>query len=32
MTTLLHAHSWQNWMIYDEDVGLKEKPEDSRYI
>ena len=32
-TTFLHAHSWLNWVDEDEDeVGLKEKPEDTRYI
>ena len=31
----LHAHSWLNWVDEDDDedeVGLKEKPEDTRYI
>ena len=33
MTTLLHTHSWLNWVDDDDDeVGLKEKPEDTRYI
>ena len=34
-TTFLPTHSWLNWVDedYDEDeVGLKEKPEDTRYI
>ena len=32
-TTLLRAHSWLNWVDEDDDeVGLKEKPEDTRYI
>ena len=32
-TTFLRAHSWLNWVDDDEDeVGLKEKPEDIRYI
>ena len=33
MTTFLHAHSWLNWVVEDDDedeVGLKEKPEDTR--
>ena len=30
-TTFLRAHSWLNWVDEDE-VGLKEKPEDTRYI
>ena len=30
-TTFLHAHSWLNWVDEDDDeVGLKEKPEDTR--
>ena len=29
-TTFLHAHSWINWVDEDDDeVGLKEKPEDT---
>ena len=35
MTTFLRAHSWLNWVDEDDDedeVGLKEKPEDTRYI
>ena len=35
MTTFLRAHSWLNWVDEDDDedeVGLKEKPEDPRYI
>ena len=29
----LHVHSWLNWVDEDDDeVGLKEKPEDTRYI
>ena len=31
----LHDHSWLNWVDVDDDedeVGLKEKPEDTRYI
>ena len=35
MTTFLHAHSWLNLVDEDDDedeVGLKEKPEDTRYI
>ena len=34
-TTFLRAHSWLNWVDEDNDedeVGLKEKPEDTRYI
>ena len=34
-TTFLRAHSWLNWVYEDDDedeVGLKEKPEDTRYI
>ena len=34
-TTFLRAHSWINWVDEDDDedeVGLKEKPEDTRYI
>ena len=34
-TTFLCAHSWLNWVNEDDDedeVGLKEKPEDTRYI
>ena len=35
-TTFLCAHSWLNWVDEDDDehdeVGLKEKPEDTRYI
>ena len=34
-TTFLHTHSWLNWVDEDDDedeVGLKEKPEDTRYI
>ena len=34
-TTFLDTHSWLNWVDEDEDedeVGLKEKPEDTRYI
>ena len=35
-TTFLHAHSWLNRVDEDDDehdeVGLKEKPEDTRYI
>ena len=35
--TFLRAHSWLNWVDEDDDehhdeVGLKEKPEDTRYI
>ena len=30
-TTFLHTHSWPNWVDEDE-VGLKEKPEDTKYI
>ena len=30
MTTFLRAHSWLNWVDDDEEeVGLKEKPEDT---
>ena len=32
-TTFLHNHSWLNWVDDDDDqdeVGLKEKPEDTR--
>ena len=34
-TTFLHTHSWLNWVDQDDDedeVGLKENPEDTRYI
>ena len=34
-TTFLRALSWLNWVDEDDDedeVGLKEKPEDTRYI
>ena len=35
-TTFLRAHSWLNWVDEDDDehdeVGLKEKPVDTRYI
>ena len=34
-TTFLRAHSWLNWVDEDDDedeVRLKEKPEDTRYI
>ena len=34
-TTFLRAHSWLNWVDEDDDedeVDLKEKPEDTRYI
>ena len=34
-TTFLRTHSWLNWVDEDDDedeVGLKEKPEDTRYI
>ena len=32
-TTFLRAHSWLNWVNEDDDeVGLKEKPEDTRHI
>ena len=34
-TTFLRTHSWLNWVDEDDDedeVGLKEKPEDPRYI
>ena len=34
-TTFLRAHSWLNWVDEDDDddeVGLKEKPENTRYI
>ena len=35
-TTFLRAHSWLNWVDEDDDeheeVGLKEKPEDTKYI
>ena len=34
-TTFLRAHSWLDWVDEDDDedeVGLKEKPEDTRYI
>ena len=34
-TTFLHTHSWLNWVDEDDDedeVGLKEKSEDTRYI
>ena len=35
MTTFLYTHPWLNWVDEDDDedeVGLKEKPEDTRYI
>ena len=35
MTTFMRAHSWLNWVDEDDDedeVGLKENPEDTRYI
>ena len=35
MTTFLRVHSWLNWVDEDDDedeVSLKEKPEDTRYI
>ena len=35
ITTFLRAHSWLNWVDEDDDedeVSLKEKPEDTRYI
>ena len=35
MTTFLRAHSWLNWVDEDDDedeVGLKEKPEETTYI
>ena len=35
MTTFLHTHSWLNLVDEDDDedeVGLKEKSEDTRYI
>ena len=32
-TTFLRAHYWLNWVDEDDDeVGLKEKSEDTRYI
>ena len=34
-TTFLDTHSWLNWVDEDDDedeVGLEEKPEDTRYI
>ena len=34
-TTFLHTHSWLNWVDEDDDddeVGLREKQEDTRYI
>ena len=34
-TTFLRAHSWLNWVDEDDDedeIGLKEKPEDTRYM
>ena len=33
-TTFLRAHDWLNWVDEDDEdeVGLKEKPEDTRYI
>ena len=34
-TTFMRTHSWLNWVDEDDDedeVGLKEKPEDTRYI
>ena len=30
-TTFLHAHPWLNW-VDEDDVGLKENPENPRYI
>ena len=35
MTTFLHTHCWLNWVDEDDDedeVGSKEKPEDTRNI
>ena len=32
MTTFLRAHSWLNWVDEEDEVGLKEKAEDTRYI
>ena len=34
LTTFLRAHAWLNWVDEDDEdeVGLKEKPEDTRYI
>ena len=33
LLNVLHTHSWQNWIDEDDDeVGLKEKPLDTRYI
>ena len=34
-TTFLRTHSWLNWVDEDDDedeVGFKEKPENTRYI
>ena len=34
-TTFMRAHSWRNRVDeddYEDEVGLKEKPEDTRYI
>ena len=34
-TTFLHTHSWLNWVDEndaEDEVGLKEKPEDTRYV
>ena len=31
-TTFLRAHSWLNCVDDEDEVGLKEKPEDTRYI
>ena len=31
-TSFLHTHSWLNWVDEDDEVGVKEKPEDTRYI
>ena len=31
-TTFLRTHSWLNWIDEDDEVDLKEKPEDTRYI
>ena len=32
MTTFLYTYFWLNWVDEDDEVGLKEKPEDTRYI
>ena len=31
-TTFLHTNSWLTWVDEDDEVGVKEKPEDTRHI